>query len=208
MLHRLTYLLALSTAVLAGCGSNEHCIGDCEPQTTSSDTAGPVTSTEGGTSTTASGGTTTAETTTAEATTADDPTTSIPGSTSTAAEDFTTTGAEGQMICREGIFCMVQCMIQVPNPPPPDYPLDQCLFTHCLDKLSPAEMLKLQELQECAEDECGATDWWECIDGTDECMACFLQIMSARKDMSSKPCPSNPLAASIHGDDGARQDMS
>lgn len=183
MLHRLTYLLALSTAALAGCGSNEHCIGDCEPQTTSSDTAEPVTSTEGGTSTTA------------EATTGETPTTSIPGSTSTAAEDLTTTtGAEGQMTCRDGIACMVQCMIQVPDPPPPDYPLDNCLFTNCLDLMSPAERQELQELRECAEDECGATADWKCIDGTDECMACFLQTLASTNPPPAGECEALAIA--------------
>jgi hypothetical protein len=189
MLHRLTYLLALSTAAIAGCGSNEHCIGDCEPQTTSSDTAGPVTSTEGGTSTTAGGGTTTGEVTTGDTpTTSETPTTSIPGSTSTAAEDLTTTGAEGSSTCRDGIACMVQCRIQVPPSPPPDDELEACLFTNCLDTLSPAELLKLLKLQECAESKCGATSDWTCIDGTDECMACFLQTLSGTMPLPEGEC--------------------
>ncbi|MCY0986724.1 hypothetical protein OV203_06310 [Nannocystis sp. ILAH1] len=187
MLHRLTYLLALSTAPLAGCGSNEHCIGDCEPQTTSSDTAGPVTSTEGGTSTTAGGGTTTAETTTD-----DTPTTSMPGSTSTAAEDLTTTGAEGLNTCRDGIMCMLSCMLQVPHPTPPEYDANECLFTNCLELLSPAEMLKLQELQECAESTCAATP--DCAVDEELCQACILKTMGSTNPPPAGECEALAIA--------------
>ncbi|WP_434419606.1 hypothetical protein [Nannocystis pusilla] len=175
------------TAALAGCGSNEHCIGDCEPQTTSSDTAGPVTSTEGGTSTTASGEATTAETTTAET-----PTTSSTGSTSTAAEDLTTTGAEGSSTCRDGISCMVQCLIQVPDPPPPGYNVNECLFTNCLELLSPAEMLKLQNLQECAETTCAAM--FDCATDEDVCQGCAWQIMGNTKPPPASECEALAIA--------------
>ncbi|WP_096327649.1 hypothetical protein [Nannocystis exedens] len=177
----MTYLLSLALAPLAGCGSNEHCIGDCESQTTSSDTAGPATSTEGGTSTTANGGTTTVE-----AATADTPTTSTTGGTSTTAGDITTTGAEGSLSCRDGAQCMVHCLIQVPNPAPPGYDVNECLFTNCLDELSQAEMLKLQDLQECAESTCGSM--FDCAADEDDCEACVLQILGSTNPPPAGEC--------------------
>ncbi|MCY1055505.1 hypothetical protein [Nannocystis sp. SCPEA4] len=183
MLHRLTFLFILASTPLAGCNAAEHCIGDCEPQSTSSDTAGPSPSS---TSSTADGGTTTADapTTAADApttgnttTAADDlTTTGADDLTTTAADDLTTTGAEGHASCRDGLTCTIYCMIQVPDPIPPDYPLDECL-TMCLEDMSNAELLKLHDLQECAETKCGATAEWKCVDGTDDCLGCFLQTL-------------------------------
>ncbi|MBZ5714688.1 hypothetical protein [Nannocystis pusilla] len=184
MLHRLTFCFILASTPLAGCNASEHCIGDCESQSTSSDTAGPSPSSTSGT---AAGGTTSAD---APTTTAEAPPT---GHTTTAADDITTTGAEGPVTCRDGMHCTVNCMIQVPEPTPPEYPLDECL-TSCLEQLSNAELLKLHDLQECARTKCEATAEWKCLNGTDDCLACFLQTLAGTMLPAGDECEAQSKA--------------
>lgn len=119
-----------------------------------------------------------------------DPTTM---STSTTADDLSTTGAEESMTCRDGFHCLIKCRLQVPEPTPPDYPLDECL-TSCLEELSNAELLKLHDLQECAETKCEATAEWECLDGTDDCLECFLQTLGVTMLPAGDECEAQSKA--------------
>ncbi|WAS95535.1 hypothetical protein [Nannocystis punicea] len=155
MLDRLTCLFLLATAPL-GCGSNEHCIGDCEPQSSSSATAGPATTSGGGTSTTAE-----------EGTTADAPTT---GTASTTAE-ATTTGGPGPATCRDAVACAAQCVVESEPPPPGEEGWQACVLAGCAEDLSNVEWLKLFDLTECVQTKCATA----CMAGEEPCQQCVMQ---------------------------------
>lgn len=120
-------------------------------------------------------------TSTTSGTTEVDPTV-IPVFTTIEPEESSGTTIEppGDMTCREAIFCVTNCAINLPNPTPPEY--DLSCFEDCLKDLTTAEWLKLIRLSECVGNHCYETG--TCTPentGDEECNNCLLLGISATK---------------------------
>ncbi|MFY0539172.1 hypothetical protein [Nannocystis pusilla] len=70
--------------------------------------------------------------------------------------------------------------------------MNECLFTNCLDELSETEMLKLQDLRECAENTCEAM--FDCADDEDTCQGCVWQIMGSTNPPPAGECEALAIA--------------
>lgn len=118
-------------------------------------------------------------TTTTSGTTMIDPTEVHQFTTADSDETYGTTFMPpGDMTCRQAIFCVTQCALNLPNPTPPEY--DLSCFEDCLKDLTTAEWLKLIRLSECIGNHCYETGVCTPENTGDEpCNNCLLLGISA-----------------------------
>lgn len=124
---------------------------------------------------------------TSTSTTAPDMTTEIQLFTTGEVDETTTTGPppDSDTTCREALNCVVNCLIAIPNPTPPEYEFG--CFLDCEGDLSTVEWLRLIDFAECLNNYCTNTAM-QCPDVSEDDPTCQMCLLVGLGDLPPAEC--------------------